>query len=159
MRVRDVESITSELQRLSERAGIPSRSHLGTVGRQIEAVSRGDFAAVLAEATDDVTFEIFAPSELPFIRHANGKAAMLEAITRNFEALDEQLPVLGKVFAEGDRVILFSRETGVVKSTGFRYDIEVMHWFTFRKERLVSVQITAAYTKPVGVLVKQGRRE
>ena len=154
--MRDFESITSELRRLSESAGIPSREHLGSVGKLIEAVARGDFAAVLANATDDVTLEIFAPSELPFIRHAAGKDAMFKAITANFDTVDEQRPILGKVFAEGDRVILFSRETGVVKSTGFRYDIEVMHWFTFRRERLASVQITAALARPVGVLVKQG---
>ena len=157
--MRDFESIASELKRLSERAGTPSRVHLGAVGKLIEAAQRGDFETVLADATDETTFEIFAPSELPFIRHATGKDAMLKAITANFEALDEQVPVLGKVFAEGDRVILFSRETGVVKSTGFRYDVEAMHWFTFRKERLVSVQITAAHARPVGVLVKQGGRE
>jgi ketosteroid isomerase-like protein len=153
--VSDFESITSELRRLSDTPTAMSGRHLRAVAKQLEAIARGDFAAVLADATEDVTLEIFAPSELPLIRDAHGREALLAALTTNFAALEEQRPVLGKVFAEGDRVILFSRETGVVKSTGLHYDIEVMHWFTFRRERLASVQVTAAYARPVGVRVNQ----
>jgi uncharacterized protein len=152
MEPKDFAAITAHLQTVidgaaSTPAAVP---HLQTLQAQIDAIARGDLATMLAHATDDVRLEIFAPPEFPWVRAARGAVAFRDAVAQNVGAMADQQPEIRDVFAEGDRVVLFGRETGTIRETGATYDVEFVERFTFRDGCLASVQIVAAHKKPVG---------
>jgi uncharacterized protein len=123
-------------------------SNIRSVQMQIDAIGRGDLDAVLSQAHDDVTLDIFAPREFAFIRHAQGLADLRRAIEQNFAAVEDQRPEIANVFAEGDTVVLFGREQGRIRATGQPYDMEFVERFTFREGRLAAIRIIAAHTAP-----------
>ncbi len=122
-----------------------AQSHIRSVQSQIDAISKGDIESVLAQAADDVTLDIFAPPEFPWIRRTRGVAELRQALQQNFESVDDQRPEITNVVAHGNAVVLFGRERGRIRATGHPYDVEFVERFTFRDERLVSIRIIAAY--------------
>ena len=85
----------------------------------------------------------------PWLRHARGAGELRRAIQQNFEAVEDQRPEITSVFAHGDYVVLFGRERGRIRATGEAYDVEFVHRFTFRNDRLVAVRIIAASSEPL----------
>ena len=138
------------VQRLRDaRASAPSGEsalapQIRSIEEQLAAIGRGDFASAVAQAIDDVSFEILAPPEFPFIRQARGHEEFLRAIDTNFGALENQQPEIANIVAQGDTVVLFGRERGTIRETGAAYAIEFVHRFTFRDGRLASLRIIAA---------------
>jgi ketosteroid isomerase-like protein len=116
----------------AERTGT-EQHHLRTIQAQLEAIARGDFDAVLLHAHDDVTLDIFAPPEFPWLRQPRGAGEFRQAVARNFGALDEQRPDVREIFVDGGTVIVFGREHGVIRQPGIPYEIEFVERFTFRK--------------------------
>lgn len=142
---RDFAAASSQLHRTAEGASPHAREHLLSIEAQLDAIARGDFDAVFDSAHDEVTLEIFAPPEFPWIRQTRGIAELRHAIAQNFGSVDDQQPEIRDVFVEGDTVILFGRERGAIRQTGRRYDMEFVQRFSFREGRLASVRIVAAH--------------
>lgn len=142
---KDFSAITGDLGRAAADVAPAARQHVRTIGDQLDAIARGDIGSVFQDAHADVTLEIFAPPEFPFIRTAQGADALQRAIGHNFGGLEEQRPQIREIFAEGDTVILFGTEVGKVKETGVRYHVEFVERFTFRDGRLASIRIIAAH--------------
>jgi ketosteroid isomerase-like protein len=142
---RDFSDFTAGLDRVASDLAPAARQHVRTISEQLEAIARGDFASVFQDAHDDVTLEMFAPPEFPFIRTAQGADELNKAIVHNFGAIADQRPQIRETFAEGDTVILFGTERGNIKESGFRYHVEFVERFTFRDGRLASLRIVAAY--------------
>jgi len=141
---RDFGHLASDLHHAAaERSAEPARNILW-LRDQIAAIERGEFEALLRDAHDDVTFELFAPPQFHFITRASGKADFLAAMRHNFSAVVEQTPQIRDIFAEGNTVVLFGREHGRVRQTGTAYDVEFVQRLTFRDERLASVRIVVA---------------
>jgi ketosteroid isomerase-like protein len=126
-------------------ASEPAHAHLRSVQSQIDAISKGDFDAVLGQAAPNVTLDIFAPPEFPWIRQARGIVELRKAMEQNFGSVDDQQPEITNVYSEGDAVVLFGRERGRIRATGQAYHMEFVQRFTFRDERLISVRIIAAH--------------
>lgn len=150
MKPKDFSSATARLQAALERksaraAAEPTPAHIRSVQSQIDAIAKGDFDAVLAQAAQNVTLDIFAPPEFPWIRQARGLAQLRKALEQNFGSIDDQQPEITNVYSQGDVVVLFGRERGRIRATGQAYDIEFVQRFTFRNEQLVSVRIIAAH--------------
>lgn len=145
LRPDELAPVRTRLQQTAARASADAQHHLQSIQTQLDAVSRGDFDAVLAQAHDDATLEIFAPPEFPWIRRAAGASALREALVQNFGSVDNQRPEIRDVFTEGDTVILFGRERGVIRTTGLAYHVEFVERFTFRHGRLAAVRIVAAH--------------
>lgn len=151
----DFSDVTARLQQKLEQAaadsGQPSSAPLiRSVQHQIDAIAKGDFEAVLAQALPDVTLDIFAPPDFPWIRQGRGAADLRRALQHNFGSVEDQQPKITRIFTEGDTVVLFGRERGRIRATGQAYDVEFVEKFTFRDERLAAVRIIAAYaTTPV----------
>jgi ketosteroid isomerase-like protein len=122
--------------------------HMAIVKREFEAVANGDLGAVLQNAHGDVTLDIFAPPEFPWVRQAKGINALREVIAHNFESVIEQHPSITNVFAEQNAVVLFGRERGRIRETGVPYEMEFVETFTFREGKLANVRVIAAHTKP-----------
>ena len=118
--------------------------HALSVGEQIDAIARGDYAAAVAGAVEDVHLDIFAPPEFRFIRKARSKSELLKALEANFESVTEQRPEIASVLSQGETLVLIGRERGIIAATGRPYDVQFVHRFTFREGRLAAVQIIAA---------------
>lgn len=142
---KDFSAITGNLGRAAANLAPAPQQHVRTIGDQLDAIARGDIASVFQDAHGDVTLEIFAPPEFPFIRAAQGPDALQRAIGHNFGSVEEQRPQVREVLAEGDTVILFGTEVGKVKETGVRYHVEFVERFTFRGGRLAAIRIIAAH--------------
>ena len=140
----------SAVQRLRDaRAAAPSPEpavtpQLRSIEEQLAAIARGDFAAAMADAVDDVSLEIFAPPEFPFVRQARGRDELIRAMQTNFGALENQQPEIGTVVAQGDTGGLVGRARGTFRETGAAYSVEFVHRFTFREGRLAVIRIIAA---------------
>ena len=131
-------------QKSADVSATRARSHIRSVQSQIDAIAQGDFEAVLAQAAPQVTLDIFAPPEFPWIRRTRGVAELRTALQQNFASVEDQKPEITNVYSEGDSVVLFGRERGRVRATGQPYHVEFVQRFTFREERLVAVRIIAA---------------
>lgn len=142
---RDFSDLTAGLDRAASDLAPAAGRHVRTIGDQLQAIARGDFGSVFQDAHDDVTLDIFAPPEFPFIRTAQGADELHKAIVHNFGAIADQRPRIRETFADADTVILFGTETGKIKETGSRYHVEFVERFTFRDGRLASLRIIAAH--------------
>jgi ketosteroid isomerase-like protein len=145
---RDFRSLTTGLQQRADQSDTPVAANLRSIQEQFDAIAAGDLARVIARADAQVTLEMFVPPELPFILHASGADAFREAVHQNFGAVTNQRPEIRELFAEGNRVVLFGRETGTIRATGRDYDVEFVERFTFRDDRLIAVHIIAAHRRP-----------
>ena len=76
---------------------------------------------------------------------AEGIVELRAALEQNFAAVDQQVPQITNVFAEGDSVVLFGRESGRMVATGRPYDVEFVQRFTFHDRQLADVRIIAAH--------------
>ncbi len=65
---------------------------------------------------------------------------MLEAIKRNFGAVQDQRPRIEAVIAQGDTVVVMLEEEGEVRATGKRYMIKGMQRFIIREKKLELVE-------------------
>ena len=147
MAIRDFGDVKSRLEESAAAAPSPAKQHLQTIQDQLEAIQRGDFEAVLQQAHDDATLEIFAPPEFPWVRRATGSAELRAALTQNFGSVTDQRPEVREIFTESDTVILFGRERGVIRQSGLAYDVEFVERFSFRDHRLSAVRIVAAHVE------------
>lgn len=114
-------------------------SNIELIKSVVAAIGRNDLAAVGQLLADDAQLDIKGYEELPFIRSASGRNAVLDAIRENFGALQDQEPTIEAVVAQGDTVVIVSAEEGMVRATGARYRIEGIQRFVCRdgKIRLV----------------------
>ena len=115
---RDFTLLTSGLQSRAEQSPAPVAANLRSIQETFDAIAAGDLASVLARADEKVTLDMYVPADLPFIRHAEGADAFREAVQRNFGAVTNQRPEMRDLFAEGNRVVLFGRESGTIRATG-----------------------------------------
>src|SRR5262245_4548505 len=111
--------------------------NVAIIQQQYQAIGRGDGEEAVAFLADDIEMEIVCPPELPLVRTASGRPAASEAIRRNFSMLDDQRPVIERVAANGDTVVVLGRETGRVISTGREYEVQWEQRFLFRDGKIV----------------------
>jgi ketosteroid isomerase-like protein len=96
------------------------------------AIGQSDYDALGEFLARDVRLDIKAPLSYPFVREAQGKDQFLEVVRKNFGSVHHQRPVVRVVVAQGDTVILLSREEGEFRQTGERYQVDGVHRFVCR---------------------------
>lgn len=94
-----------------------------------DAIIQGDFEAFGHSVTDDVELSIRGLGELD--GSWRGREAVIAATRKNFALLAEQKPEIEGMIAEGDRIAVLLRETGILKSNGRPYRVRGVQWFTF----------------------------
>jgi ketosteroid isomerase-like protein len=154
MKRKDFSGVTSRLQaaaRESTAADVAAAGaqNLRSIQHLIDAIGRNDLDEAIANAHDDVRFEIYAPLEFQWIRQATGVKELKAALRHNFGLLAEQHPEITTLTAQGDTVVLIGREHGRVKATGEPYRMQFVQRFLFRDGRLASVTVIAAYDTSV----------
>ncbi|HJS75027.1 MAG TPA: nuclear transport factor 2 family protein [Vicinamibacteria bacterium] len=110
--------------------------NVAAVKSLVEAVARDDYESFAGVVSDSVTLKILAPPDVPFIRSAEGAAAFLDAVKKNFAMLEDQNPVLLSIVAQGETVVCIVREQGRYAEDGRRYDMHAMQEFLFRGGKL-----------------------
>jgi ketosteroid isomerase-like protein len=115
-------------------------SNIQLIQNVILAIGSGDIETVGRLLTDDVRLEIHSGKVLPFIEHADGKRAFLEAMGHNFGQLQDQRPEIVSVVAQGDTVVVIAREQGELLASGERYEVFGMHRYLCRDGKIALVQ-------------------
>ncbi|HEU0054578.1 MAG TPA: nuclear transport factor 2 family protein [Longimicrobium sp.] len=95
--------------------------------------------------TDDVTLEIVAPDEMPWVRAATGPDDVAAAVAANFRAVREQRPELVALVAQGDKVMVMGRESGRVAESGEPYRVLLAQQYDFRDGRLAAFRSVSGY--------------
>jgi ketosteroid isomerase-like protein len=110
--------------------------NVAAVKSLVEAVARDDYDAFAKVVSDSVSLKILAPPDVPFIRNAEGAAAFVDTVRKNFAMLEDQNPVLLSIVAQGERVVCVVREQGRYAEDDRRYDMHAMQEFVFRDGKL-----------------------
>jgi ketosteroid isomerase-like protein len=108
------------------------------------AIGRNDMEALEEVLADDVRLDIRAPENLSFVSQAAGREQVLEAVKRNFGEVQNQRPAIEAVVAQGDTVVVMSREEGEVKGTGEPYRIDCVQRFVCRDGKIALIHELAA---------------
>jgi ketosteroid isomerase-like protein len=140
------DSYTSSLEYLF-RCGDPKAaekheeaSNVRLIQNIVAAIGRDDLALVSEMLAEDVKLEIRGADKLPFIRYANGREQMLDAIIVNFSSLQNQKPVVESVIAQGDTVIVTMEEEGEVRATGKKYRIKCVQRFVIKDGKVALLE-------------------
>jgi hypothetical protein len=111
--------------------------HIQTIKDLYAAFGRGDAAAILAQLSPDVSWEVEGPTEISFAGIRKGP----EAVKGFFQAIsndhaDPKLEIT-EYFGSADGVATFGRYKCTLKNTGKRVDSPVAHLFKFRDGKIV----------------------
>ncbi len=103
------------------------------------AFGRGDIPAVLDALTDDIDWIFHGPPEIPYAGRHRGR----DAIARFFTILSEVASIQEfeprKFLADGEAVAVMGREKVTARSTGREFDVEWIHVFVFRGEKVAEI--------------------
>jgi ketosteroid isomerase-like protein len=105
------------------------------VRRQIEAITRGDFATFEQSLAEDVEMETHAGPHVPFRGRRRGRREVAEQVRRNFAAVGNQQPEIHGLCAQGDMVVLFGTEHGHYRNDGKEYHLAFVQVHTVRDGR------------------------
>lgn len=109
--------------------------------------SRERLADIFYEFTsDDVRYEFVGPSQSPFSGVVVGRDEVIERVWNNFVGLDDQRPVLRRVIAQGDWVVLVLHETGVLTETGEGYESDMIQQFKLQDSQVVRFEMSGEFS-------------
>lgn len=124
------------------------QAQVESLKRLMDSVGLGDIAQFELCLDPNIEMEIHAPSEFPWIRRARGADAVRAAVTHNFASVEDQVPQVLTVVAQGNLVDVTLRETGRIRNSGYSYDIVGVQQFQFRRGRLVRFSEVIAHRTP-----------
>ena len=112
-----------------------------------EAIIAGNFDAFGDSVADNVEMNIrgFGPLDGAW----RGRDEVVAATRRNFALLANQKPEIEGMIAQGDRIAVLLRESGVFKSNGQAYSVRGIQWFTFANGKIAKIDEIIA-THPSG---------
>ena len=94
------------------------------------ALIQADLDSFADMISPDAEMELFCPREFGFIKRAQGKDTIVQAIVHNFSLLKDQETKLLSLVAQGDTVIIVGREKGKFRETNENYDVHFVQQFT-----------------------------
>jgi len=109
-----------------------------------DAIIQGDFDAFGKNVTADVELNICGFGSLD--GSWQGREAVVAATKKNFAQVGEQKPEIESMIAEGDRMAVLLRESGVFKSNGQPYNVRGVQWFTFAEGKIKRIDEIIAAT-------------
>jgi len=112
------------------------RDLVEVVRRIYDSLAKGDVDGILQHFEPDVVLDLYAPPEFQFIRHADGPVQAKELIVQNFQLVEQQIPRVTCVIAQGDTVMVALEETGIIRRTRSPYSIQAVQRFTFRDRKV-----------------------
>ncbi len=112
--------------------------NLQVVKNAYDAFGRGDIAAILSSLTDDVTWHLVGPSEIPYAGLRQGRDGAAEFFRLLGESDDVALFEPRRFLADGNLVVVLGRYEARVKSTGKVAKTDWVHVFEFRDGKVSS---------------------
>ncbi len=106
-----------------------------------EAFGRGDVPGVLANLSEDVTWDAPGPPHVPYFGERRGHGGAVEFFTQLGTNVDFEHFEPRAFVAEGDRVVALGRERGRVKATGRTFDNDWALVFTVSGGKVTALQI------------------
>jgi ketosteroid isomerase-like protein len=103
-------------------------------------IARGDFDPIEAMVSDDFVFEMMTEAPIPFPRVVRGRRGLAEQLRKNFEVVEEQIPEVQTVVAQGNLLVVVGFERGRVRASGQPYALYWVQLFTFRNGKIVSIR-------------------
>ena len=126
------------------------QQNVQTIKDAYAAFGRGDVAAILALLTDDVTWELPGPAEIPYAGLRRGRDGAAEFFRRLAESDEVQVFEPRRFLADGNLVVVLGRYEARVKATGKTAADDWVHVFEFRDGKVASWKEyydTAEYAK------------
>ena len=124
------------------------RGNLEHLNDLVRAIATKHFSDLADRFTPDITFELHAPPGIPWRRSARGPEAVASAIEANFRSVCDQRPDPLSLVAQGDTILLMSRETGRWTGTGEPYEMVFAQQYTFRGKRLAAFRSVVSPASP-----------
>jgi hypothetical protein len=134
------------------------KQNIELVRRGYEAFGRGDIPALLALLDENVEWITPGPTELPTAGRRTGRQAVQEFFQSLAATVDTVRFEAKEFFAQGDRVVVVGDDTSRVKETGRTLDVQWVHLFTVRGDRVVSFQEVADHSALAAELQKAHAR-
>jgi ketosteroid isomerase-like protein len=101
-----------------------------------QAITHGDIRTFENMLTDDTEMIIHGPAAIPFVGTWKGRNEVVAAMGRNLAHTSLQIPELLSIVAQGNVVVLYARDRGIVKATGAAYTALSVQIFTFDQGKL-----------------------
>jgi ketosteroid isomerase-like protein len=117
---------------------LSEQQNVQTVKEAYAAFQRGDVAAILALLTDDVTWELPGPAEIPYAGLRRGHDGAGEFFRRLAEADEVQVFEPRRFLADGDLVVVLGRYEARVRATEKSAKTDWVHAFEFRDGKVAS---------------------
>jgi ketosteroid isomerase-like protein len=103
------------------------------------AFGRGDIPAVLDALTDDIEWTFHGPPEIPYAGRHRGRDAIARFFTIVSEVATIKEFVPQKFLADEETVAVLGRERVTARRTGREFDVEWIHVFVFRGDRVAEI--------------------
>lgn len=110
------------------------------VRRLYDAMARGDVATVLSLMSEDVTFVVPGPSGVGAAGTWRGHDGVQQCFRTLRESQRNQGLEIQEFVAEGDKVVVVLHVTATVLSTGKLFESDIVHFFTVKDGKIVSLR-------------------
>ena len=107
------------------------QANVERIGRMVRLIAEGRFDELREHLAPEVTYEMAAPSSIPWRRSAFGAAEVAATIEENFGAVREQRTQPLSLVSQGDTVMVMARESGRLVDDGQPYEVLLAQQFTF----------------------------
>ena len=114
-------------------------ANIQVIRQLYDTMSKGDLDAALAMMTDDVTFVVPGPPGLGAAGTWQGHAGVRDCFVRLREGQDNQSVELRQFVAQGNTVVVLLHVVAKARSTGKRFESDIVHFFTIRDARIASL--------------------
>ncbi len=101
-----------------------------------DTLGRGDLESALGLMTDDVTFVVPGPPGIGAAGTWRGHNGVRECFARLREAQENQSTDVREFVAQGNTVVVLLHVIAKARSTGKRFESDLVHFFTLRDARI-----------------------
>jgi uncharacterized protein (TIGR02246 family) len=123
-----------------ELRNVTREDNVQLVRRLYDAMARADMAAVAALMSDDVTFVVPGPSGLGAAGIWRGHEGVQQCFRKLREAQRNQRLEIQELVADDDNVVVLLHVTATVLSTGKMFESDIVHFFTVKGGKIVSLR-------------------
>ena len=104
-----------------------------------DRLGKGDLETALGLMTDDVTFVVPGPPGIGAAGTWRGHNGVRECFARLREAQENQRTHVREFVAQGNTVVVLLHVIAKARSTGKRFESDLVHFFTLRDARIANL--------------------
>ena len=104
-----------------------------------DTLGKGDLETALALLTDDVTFIVPGPPGVGAAGTWHGRSGVRDCFVHLREAQETQSIDVREFVAQGNAVVVLLHVSAKTRSTGKRFESDLVHFFTVRDARIAKL--------------------